>query len=73
MTHKSIVSFPAEYSSTEPIKGDVLSIVASPKRTAPMEVACILDVHPLISRPLVEGQGSGVAMEGPSAAKGAVV
>jgi hypothetical protein len=38
-----------------------------------MEVACILDVHPLISRPLVEGQGSGVAMEGPSAAKGAVV
>jgi hypothetical protein len=37
-----------------------------------MEVACILDVWPLASRPPIEGQGSGTARERPSVAKGAV-
>jgi hypothetical protein len=37
-----------------------------------MEVACIFDVQPLASRPPVESQGSRVAVEGPSAAKGTV-
>jgi hypothetical protein len=38
-----------------------------------MEVACILDVQPLTSRPPTEGQGSRAAREGPPIAKGVVV
>jgi hypothetical protein len=73
MANKRVVPYPAESSSTEPIKGDIPAITESPKEAAPIEVVCILDVRPLASRPPTEGQGSGATPERPSVAKGAVV
>jgi hypothetical protein len=55
MADKSVVPYPAESSSTEPIKGDIPAITETPKVAAPMEVACILDVRPLASRLPTEG------------------